>query len=135
MYRGSCLCGQVQFTIEGTISSIVHCHCSLCQKSSGSAFATNGFVDLDAFQIVSGADVLSRYEYRPGKIRYFCSACGSPIYSSNVADPHRIRIRLGVIDSPIQERPISHNFVSSRACWEDLDAKLPRSDGYEPGRS
>jgi hypothetical protein len=49
-------------------------------------------------------------------------------------DEARLRIRLGLLDSAISERPQSHNFVSSKANWEDLDASLPRYDGYEPGR-
>lgn len=30
---------------------------------------------------------------------------------------------------------MSHNFVSSKANWEDLDVQLPRYDGYEPSRT
>ena len=135
MYQGSCLCGQIQFAVEGPINSIVHCHCSLCRKSSGTAFATNGFVDLNNFKLAGGQDSLAGFEYKPGETRFFCRTCGSPIYSSNTEDLSRIRIRLGAIDNNISERPVSHNFVSSKACWEDLDAELPRSDGHEPGRS
>ena len=135
MYEGSCLCGHVRFTVTGGIRSIVHCHCSLCRKSSGTAFATNGFVELRGFCVTTGQERLASYEHRPGKRRHFCGSCGSPIYSDNANDPGRIRVRLGVIDSDITERPVSHNFVSSRACWDDLDAELPRSDAYEAGRS
>lgn len=45
-----------------------------------------------------------------------------------------IGLRLGILDSAITERPISHNFVSSRASWDNLDADLPRYNGYEPNR-
>ncbi len=134
MYQGSCLCGSVKFEIADAIDSIIHCHCSLCRKSSGTAFATNGFVRTADFTVTEGQSELSAFESRPGRERYFCSKCGSPIYSSNIQDPDRIRIRLGVVDSDVVERPISHNFVSSKADWEDLDAELPRYDGYEPGR-
>ncbi len=133
-YLGSCLCGSIKFEIAGAIDSIIYCHCSLCQKASGTAFATNGFVNTAEFRIVAGESDLSRFESKPGRERYFCGNCGSPIFSSNAEDPSRIRIRLGVVDSKIVERPISHNFVSSKADWEDLDADLPRSDAYEAGR-
>jgi hypothetical protein len=43
-------------------------------------------------------------------------------------------LRLGIIDSDISERPLSHNFVSSRANWEGLAAKLPLYDSFEPNR-
>ena len=41
---------------------------------------------------------------------------------------------LGILESDISERPISHNFVTSKANWEDLDEKLPRYDAFEPSR-
>jgi hypothetical protein len=134
MYFGKCLCNQVEIKITGKISNIIHCHCSLCRKNSGTAFATNGFVNNSEFEITRGQELLAKFSFKPGRNRYFCSNCGSPVYSSNDTDPKRIRIRLGILDSDISERPISHNFVSSKANWEDLDAKLVRSDSFEPGR-
>ena len=134
MYQGSCLCGAVEIQIHGSISSIIHCHCSLCRKSSGTAFATNGFVQSTDFVVVKGAEQLSRFAFKPGRLRHFCRNCGSPVYSSNEQDPERIRIRLGILTTDISERPLSHNFYTSRANWEDLDTSLPRYDGFEPGR-
>lgn len=75
------------------------------------------------------------YETAPGKKRHFCKVCASPIFSSNNASPELLRLRLGILDSDILEQPISHNFVSSRANWDDLDAQLPRYDEHEPGRA
>lgn len=135
MYTGSCLCGAIRVQIDGPIDSIVHCHCSRCRKTSGTAFATNGFVQRSAFQVFHDDGALRAYSDRPETQRFFCSCCGSPVYSANVADPSRIRLRLGLLDSAIAERPMSHNFVTFRANWEDLDAELPRYEGYEPGRA
>ena len=134
MYHGQCLCGEVKIQINGAISDIIHCHCSLCRKNSGTAFATNGFIDSATLAITSGRESLSTFSFKPGRGRHFCSKCGSPVYSSNEQDPTRYRIRLGIIDTDIDERPISHNFVSSKANWENLDAKLPRYDAFEPNR-
>ena len=135
MYSGQCLCGAVKIEIHGAITDIIHCHCSLCRKSSGTAYATNGFVLSSEFSLVQGKELLSAFSLKQGRQRHFCSRCGSPVYSSSAADPTRIRIRLGMLDSEITERPISHNFVSSKAGWDDLDADLPRYDGHEPGRN
>ncbi|MCK7593467.1 GFA family protein [Pseudomarimonas salicorniae] len=134
-YLASCLCGAVAFEIHGGIDSIIHCHCSRCRKSSGTAFATNGFIASAGLRVLRGAERIAAFEMSPGRKRHFCATCASPLYSSNAADPERLRLRLGVLDSEISERPLSHNFVSSRACWEDLDADLPRYDAHEPGRS
>jgi len=73
-YLGSCLCGLIKFELAGAIDSIIYCHCSLCQKASGTAFATNGFVNTAEFRIVAGESDLSRFESKPGRERYFCGS-------------------------------------------------------------
>ena len=133
-YTGRCLCGVVSVKLHGKIDSIIHCHCSLCRKNSGTAFATNGFINKAEFEILSGQDDLSVFEFKPGVKRHFCRHCGSPVYSSNAQKPDLLRIRLGLLDSDIDERPISHNFIDSKANWHDLDAALPRYPEFEPGR-
>lgn len=134
MIKGSCLCGAINIQIKGKITDIIHCHCSLCRKNSGTAYATNGFVNSDDFQVIKGKESLKEFVFKPGRVRHFCTHCGSPMFSSNASDVARLRVRLGCIDSNIESRPISHNFVTSKADWEDMDAKLPRHDGFEPGR-
>ncbi len=134
MYLGKCLCGSVEVKINGPITDIIHCHCSLCRKNSGTAYATNGFINANEFEIVTGKELLTSFSFKPGRNRHFCSKCGSPVYSSNEQAPNRYRIRLGLIDSDIEERPISHNFVTSKANWEELDAELPRYETFEPTR-
>ncbi|WP_179079008.1 GFA family protein [Shewanella sp. UCD-KL12] len=134
MYQGKCLCGEVEVSIKGKISDIIHCHCSLCRKNSGTAYATNGFVNSEDFNVVKGLEKLSQFSFKPGRTRHFCQHCGSPVYSTNSDDKSRIRLRLGILDTAILERPMSHNFVSSKANWDDLDAEIPRYDGLEPNR-
>ena len=134
MYKGDCLCGGIQLIVSGKISDIIHCHCSLCRKSSGTAFATNGFVNAAEISITKGKGLLKYYELRPGKKRHFCSNCGSPIYSSSNADPTRFCLRLGIVDSDIVEKPMSHNFVTSKANWDSLDINLPHYEAHEPTR-
>ena len=134
MYYGKCLCGAIKIEVSGAINSIIHCHCSLCRKSTGTAYATNGFVDIKSFKVVKGKEALSTFAFKPGRNRHFCSDCGSPIYSSNEQDKSRIRVRLGIFDSDIKEKPMSHNFVTSKANWDILDDKLPRYEAFEPSR-
>ena len=134
MYKGSCLCGAIKVELTGSIEDIIHCHCSLCRKNSGTAYATNGFINTSDFSVIDPQNKLATYEFKLGKNRHFCSVCASPIYSSNADNPQKLRIRLGILDSDIVERPISHNFVGSKANWDDLDANLPRYDGFEPAR-
>lgn len=133
-YQGSCLCDAVKYSIEGTIDSIIHCHCSLCRKSSGTAYATNGYVQTKDFVINKGQDNLTSFAFKPGRYRHFCATCGSPIYSSNDNDPSRIRIRAGLIESDIAERPIAHIFTASKANWDSISDAVPSYDEFEPSR-
>lgn len=134
MLRGSCLCGEIQLTVSGPITSIIHCHCSLCRKSSGTAYATNGFVATEHLHIEKGLSFLTHFEMKPGKKRHFCSQCASPVFSSNSTDPERLRIRLGILDTPIEEKPGSHNFVTSKASWDTFEEALPCYEKHEPTR-
>ena len=135
MYSASCLCGEIQFQIQGQITDIIHCHCSKCRKSSGTAYATNGFVLLKDFRLQQGQALISSYATSDTSKKYFCSQCASPLYSQSDSDPLRIRLRLGLLDNDISERPSSHNFVTSRANWDQFNDRLPHYKTQEPTRS
>jgi len=128
MYTGSCLCGIVQYEIQGAIEDIVHCHCSRCRRAQGSSFATNGNVARHEFKFVSGEDQLTAYPSSATQKKYFCRHCGSPIISKNTNIPDKIRIRLGSIESTITERPEAHMFVASKADWDVICDDLVQID-------
>lgn len=130
MYKGSCLCGKVKFSVSGKIHDIVYCHCSQCRKAQGSAFATNANVYTCDFTFISGEDALTAYPYSATQTKYFCHHCGSPVMSKNTATPENVRIRLGTIESDISERPQAHIFVSSMANWERITDDLPQYPEY-----
>lgn len=70
---GSCHCGAVRFRIAASITDVYRCDCSLCRMKG--ALMTS--VHADAFTLISGADVLSEYNWNTGIARhYFCSVCG-----------------------------------------------------------
>ena len=131
MYQGSCLCGKVKFTISNKINDIVYCHCSLCRKAQGSAFATNANVSASDFNFLSGEDNLTSYPSSNTQSKLFCTTCGSPIMSKNTLNPDMIRIRLGTIESDINEAPEAHIFVSSKANWETISDSLPQHEEYK----
>ncbi|MDH5444118.1 MAG: GFA family protein [Gammaproteobacteria bacterium] len=134
MYKGSCLCGKVRFSINGGIRNIVYCHCSQCRKAQGSAFATNGIVKADEFEFESGESELTGFLSGGDQTKYFCKHCGSPIMSKRTSIPDELRVRLGTIESDISERPQAHIFVTSKSNWEDISGDIPQYEEYEPSR-
>src|SRR5919198_3308119 len=132
--RGSCLCGAIKYEVLGELGPIVLCHCSMCRKAQGTAFAANAPVDADRFRLVAGREVLRGYRSSPGKWRYFCSVCGSPIYSKRDARDDVVRLRIGTLDSKIAVKPGAHIYVGSKAEWFDILDDLPQHAELEPGR-
>ncbi len=126
MYTGSCLCGGVKFSINAELAPIQICHCSQCRKAQGGAFATNTPVATSDFQLHSGADLLTEYESSPGKRRFFCRQCGSPIYSSRDSLANVIRIRAGLLDEPLKVKPAFHFYTASKCSWMEINDDLPQ---------
>ena len=130
MLRGSCLCGGVQFSIQGDIGPIQICHCVQCRKAQGTALATNVPVTSEAFTLEQGADLLSSFESSPGKRRLFCKTCGSPVYSQRDSLPGILRIRLGLINEDVDAPLLAHFHAGSKANWWPVCDDLPQ---YEAG--
>ena len=129
MLTGGCLCGAVRYEIHGKIGPVIHCHCVTCQKAQGGALVTNAPVRTKYFRLVRGADSVSAFESSPGKKRFFCRQCGSPLWSRRDSAPDVIRIRLGLLDSDADRRPLAHIWVGEKAPWYEITDDLPRSAG------
>lgn len=131
MYTGSCLCGGVCYEIDGRLEPIQVCHCSQCRKAQGSALVTNIPVSIASFRLTTGADLLSAFESSPGKLRFFCKVCGSPIYSEHVNLPGVVRIRAGTLNGDLETRPVAHFYYASRANWFEINDNIPKfPDAY-----
>ena len=135
IHRGSCLCGGVRFEVAGGIGTLTLCHCSQCRKAQGSAFVAAAPVRSADFRLLSGEELLQAYESSPGKQRVFCRRCGSPVLSRRAADPQWLRIRVGLLDTPVGRRADAHIFYRDRPEWDDRLDELPRHDGNEPSRA
>ncbi len=131
-YRGSCLCGVVKFEVDEFLPQIAHCHCSMCRKFHGAAYATIAGVSRAHFRWTEGEEALTGYKAENGTIRTFCHHCGSSLsFSSSRASAEVIEIALGALDGDIPVEPDAHIFVGSSANWTEFSGDLPL---YEEGR-
>jgi hypothetical protein len=125
--RGSCLCGRVVYEIRHAPKAMYHCHCGMCRKANGSSLATNAVVLSEEFALVAGREGLSSFESSPGKRRYFCARCGSPIYSHSERTPQIVSVRCGTLDAAPSVRPSRHIHTASKAPWFEICDGLPQS--------
>jgi len=79
MFVGQCLCGAVKWRVAAALEEMHHCHCSMCRKAHGSAFATFSGVKPDAFEWLSGEDLVRQYQASESLTRSFCDCCGSNV--------------------------------------------------------
>jgi len=127
MYTGSCLCAGIRFRLHLTeLAPIQICHCTQCRKAQGTPFASNTPVARSAFELLSGQHLIKPYESSPGKMRCFCSQCGSPLYSWRTAMPDVLRIRAGLLDEPVRATLAFHAYVGEQCAWWAIDDDLPQ---------
>jgi hypothetical protein len=129
--RGSCLCGGVRFEVEPPFRIAVHCHCSRCRKHSGTFGLTQARVARERFRLVQGEELIRVFAPEGGKVKAFCSECGSSLFGGDWPDGDEVSIRMGSFDDDPGIRPQAHVFVESRAPWDVLpDDGLPRHPKY-----
>lgn len=124
------MCGKVKYELRGPPKVVYYCHCGKCRKQSGSAFAINVIVAAEDLVFTAGEDAIASWVSSPGKRRYFCSGCGSPLYSHGERTKHVVSVRCGTLDSDLPIRPSVHAFVAHKAAWDEIDDDLPQYPEY-----
>jgi hypothetical protein len=131
MAKGSCMCGQVTYEAGTVGPDITKCHCKLCQKLSGSAYADYTVAPFDSFRWTSGEPLLKKYESSPGNFRNFCSVCGTHMPSGHAAMGIYF-IQPGTLDTDEPLVEAAHMFLKSSAAWHKRQQGLAEFQEY-PG--
>lgn len=128
---GSCLCGQVTFKVWGPFKGFRLCHCSRCQKASGSAHVSNIFTGPDQVEFLTGAELVKRYDHLPAETfsKCFCGNCGSVVPYNNRPSTALI-IPAGSLDEDPGIVPEANIFWPDRACWYDAAVGAERCEEY-----
>jgi hypothetical protein len=124
---GGCNCGSVRYEVAEALVSANYCHCTRCQRRTGTAASANARPVPGSFKIVAGEDLLRAWKPDEGAEKWFCGECGSALFSRDPEDSSRVGVRLGTFDSDPGVRPASRQFVAYAARWEPIpDDGLPR---------
>jgi hypothetical protein len=130
---GRCLCGAVQFEVTEPLGSAGYCHCTRCQRRSGTAASANARIEPGSLRITKGEATLRAYEPADGAAKLFCGECGSALFSRSQADPQVMGVRLGAFDLDPGVRPAYRQYVAYAVPWEPLpDDGLPRYPEARP---
>jgi len=121
MITGSCLCATVKFAVDHPFDRMLHCHCSMCRKLHGAAFATYGIGPAQGLRWLEGEDAIRRYESSPGFIRAFCGHCGSALPGLR---GERVIVPVANLDGDANVNPTCHIFAGSKAPWHSIGDAL-----------
>jgi hypothetical protein len=117
---GGCLCGGVRYEITEPLVSANYCHCTRCQRRTGTAASAQARVVPGSLRIVQGEELLRAWRPEDGSAKFFCSACGAHMWSQDPNDPEIRSVRLGSFDGDPGIRPSSRQFTAYAAAWEPL---------------
>ena len=136
-YSGQCLCGRIRYEVDAIGSRMGHCHCSMCRKFHGAAFATLGEASAEQFRWTAGEEHLKFYVAPNGTKRGFCAQCGSSLtFAAADDDGELVEFALGTLDTPIDLKPDAHIFTAFGANWYVPDDDLPTfPEGRDSGQA
>ncbi len=130
---GGCLCGAVRFEVTQPLVSALYCHCTRCQRRTGSAASASARIVPGSLRITQGEDLVRAYEPPDGFAKDFCGGCGSALWARNPADRDQLFVRLGSFDGDPGIVPSWRQFVAYAAAWEPIpDDGLPRYPERRP---
>jgi hypothetical protein len=130
---GSCGCGAVRFEVSEPPVGALVCHCTRCQKRTGTAASTSAAPAPGSVTVTEGEEHLRDWRPPGGLAKTFCAQCGSHLFARD-PDTGEIRaIRMAAFDEDPGVRPQARQFVAYAASWEPIpDDGLPRHDERAP---
>jgi len=117
---GGCLCGSVRYEIDEPLVSSGYCHCTRCQRRTGTAAAPSARIAPGSLRIVAGEELVRCWQPDEGFEKCFCSNCGGALWSRDPADPDVMGVRLGTFDGDPGLRPSHRTYVDYAAVWEPI---------------
>ena len=118
---GGCLCGGVRFEVTHAPLVALYCHCTRCQRRTGTAASANARIAPGSLRITAGEELVSTYDAGEGAFKKaFCSACGSALWAQHPEKPDIRSVRLGAFDTDPGIRPSFRQFVAYAAPWEPI---------------
>lgn len=116
--KGGCLCGAVRYELRAEPAMAALCHCTHCQRQSGSVFSANLVVKV-ADYVQHGETKVFEDKGDSGQAvhRHFCGQCGSPILSKVEIIPDMVMVKMGTLDDFSGIRPSAEVYTDHAASW------------------
>jgi hypothetical protein len=137
---GGCVCGRIRYRIETAPIFTNCCHCTWCQRETGSSYVLNAAIEAskvtllpphgdDSASPVGPLKVMTPTHSGMGQICFRCPSCFVNLWSTYGGAPPSIYfIRVGTLDKPSIIRPDVNIFTSTKMPWVKLCPDLPATE-------
>jgi hypothetical protein len=116
---GRCHCGQVAYEARVDPAKVTICHCTDCQRLTGTAYRVTVPAPRESFRLLRGT--LTTYVKtgdNGGKRQHgFCPGCGSPVWSAALDNPPTYGLRVGTLDQRADLPPMKRIWCRSALAW------------------
>ncbi len=130
---GGCTCRAVRYRMSSNPMWVNCCHCTWCQRETGSAFALNALIEADRVQLTQGEVEMINTPSNSGKGQKIarCPTCKVAVWSNYAGAGDAMRfVRVGTLDDPGRLPPDIHIFTSSKQPWVVLGPGTPVAKEY-----
>lgn len=126
--EAGCLCGQVRLKISAPPLLTMACHCTGCQRMTGSAFSLTAAIPAEGFAVTKGEPVVGALHGANGQ--YFCPHCMSWMFTRVAGLDFFVNVRATMFDDPGWFAPFIETWTSEKLPWATTPAvhsfaKLP----------
>lgn len=135
-HTGGCLCGEIRYRISQPVTDLRVCHCTHCQRASGTGGSINAIVPAASVTFTQGTPkrYIDTADSGNKLYRHFCGNCGSPIYSHRSTSPDIWVVRAGSFDDSSQMRITGHIWTASARPWSHIGEGIEALPGGAPLR-
>ena len=131
--NGNCSCGAIQYQLTSSPMFVHCCHCSWCQRETGSAFAINALIESAHISLLKGVPekINTPSNSGSGQIINRCPSCKTAVWSHYGAAQEKVCfVRVGTLENPNSCPPDIHIFTSTKQKWLQLDNSIPVMTEY-----
>jgi|SRR5579871_2970882 len=126
--QGGCACGEIRYHLKSTPMWVNACHCTWCQRETGTAFAVNALIETDRIELLKGKPEAIATPSKSGKGQtiFRCPRCQVALWSHYGGGGPKIAfIRTGALDAGHNLKPDVHIYTSSKLPWVVLPPDVP----------
>ncbi|KAF2192262.1 glutathione-dependent formaldehyde-activating, GFA [Zopfia rhizophila CBS 207.26] len=125
---GHCTCKTIQYTLLAPPLVTHCCHCTWCQRETGSAFVLNALIETSNFKLLSSTQpmiVNTPSASGKGQLLARCPNCFVAVYSHYAGAGKVLSfVRVGTLEEGSRQRvkPDVHIYTNTKMEWVDLSA-------------